>query len=87
MKCPICKKNMKWQEGLLTDHGDRDMTVGRYYCNPCRVSKKMQDSRGIKEGRKRAEEFKDIDVLDKRMLSLPTAVQIGILRERQKHRS
>jgi hypothetical protein len=84
MKCPICKESMKWKEGLLDGAGCRDMTTGRYYCIPCHVSGKMQDSRGIKEGRKRAKEFEGIDALDKRILMLPPPVQIGILRERQK---
>lgn len=86
MKCPLCKKPMKWKEGLLTDAGSRDMTVGRYYYpSPCNVSAKMQDSRGIKEGRKRAKEFEGVGATDQRILALPTSVQIGILRERQKY--
>jgi hypothetical protein len=77
---------MKWKEGLLDSAGCRDMTVGRYYCpSPCNVSAKMQDSRGVKEGRKRVKEFEGIDALDKRILCLPPPVQIGILRERQRH--
>ena len=84
MRCPICKKKMLWKEGLLDGGGSRDPAVGRYYCLPCGVAGKMTESRGIKEGRKRVNEFKGVDVLDKRMLALPTAVQIGILRERQK---
>lgn len=85
MKCPICKESMKWKEGLLTNTGGRDMTVGRYYCIPCHVSGKMQDSKGIKEGRKKAKEFENISAMDKRILRLSTAVQIGLLRERQKN--
>jgi hypothetical protein len=84
MKCPLCKEPMEWKEGLLTSDGARDVTTGRYYCRPCCVSMKMQDSRAIQEGRKKAKEFENIKWNDKRMLRLPTAVQIGILREKQK---
>jgi hypothetical protein len=75
---------MKWQEGLLTDAGSRDMTVGRHYCTPCKVNAKMQESRGIKKGRRLAKAYEGINCLDKRILCLPSAVQIGILRERAK---
>jgi len=82
-KCPICKKPMEWQEGLLSD-GHRDMTVGRYYCKPCKLAHKMQDSKGVIKGKKLAHEFIGVSAMDKRILALPTAVQIGLLRERHK---
>lgn len=85
MKCPVCKEPMKWKEGLLNDCAVRDMTVGRWYCIPCRLSGKAQDSRALKEGRKRAKGLEGISAFDKIITSLPTAVQIGILRERQKN--
>jgi len=83
LKCPKCKKKMDWKEGLLND-GIRDFTVGRYYCIPCRLNMKMTESLSIKEGRSLSKEFEGISVMDKRIRSLPVAVQIGLLRERQK---
>ena len=83
MKCPKCKKKMNWKEGLLKD-GFRDFTVGRYYCIPCRLNMKMTESLSIKEGRSLSKEFEGISAMDKRILSFPIAVQIGLLRERQK---
>jgi hypothetical protein len=83
MKCPICKEPMLWKEGLFND-GYRDMTVGRYYCTPCGVAAKMKESNGVRKGRKLLKELDGVDCLDKRITGLPNAVQIGLLRERQK---
>ena len=82
-KCPICKKPMSWQEGLLHD-GARNYSTGRYFCIPCRISGKMKDSRELRKGRKLAKNFKGISALDKRITRLSTAMQLGILRGRQR---
>jgi hypothetical protein len=74
---------MDWKEGLLND-GIRDLTVGRYYCVPCRLNMKMTESRAIRKGRQLSNKFDGISALDKRIRVLPVAVQIGLLRERQK---
>lgn len=87
MKCPECKKQMQWTEGLLNEAGNRDMTVGKHFCRGCRIYSKPVESKAVKRGRRLAKEFKDLPWNDKRMLSLPGAVQIGILRARQNPRS
>ncbi len=81
MKCPECKKTMKWQEGLLVD-GTRDMSFGRYYCLDCRIFAKSTESKGIRKGRKMAPELTGVHCMDKKITSQSTASQIGILRER-----
>ena len=84
MKCPECKKTMKWQEGLLRD-GHRNMTSGKYYCPDCNLYGKTKESKAVREGRKLAKELSKYPAMHKEITKYPVAVQIGILRERQKN--
>jgi hypothetical protein len=82
-KCPHCGENMTWMEGLLSDQGGFDVTVGRYCCKPCRITAKSQPSRDIQVGiiaakaKKRPFRWEDIT-------HLSVAEQIGILRHQQR---
>jgi len=82
MKCPDCKKEMKWIEGLLSDAGSRDMTYGRYACDDCRIYMNKQESRGLRIGKGLSlqNEFKDAQAMDKVITDLPGEQQIGFLR-------
>jgi len=82
-ECPECKRPMSWTEGLLSDSGVKDIVVGRYSCLSCRLSEKPQESKGVSVGRVMAHDLVGVDAMDKQITRLPTAVQIGILRERQ----
>jgi late competence protein required for DNA uptake (superfamily II DNA/RNA helicase) len=82
MECPRCKKEMRWQEGLLTDAGSRDGTVGKYYCLKCRVFGKAKEGRATRAGRKMAHGMVGVHVMDKEITKQGYATQIGILRER-----
>jgi hypothetical protein len=84
MKCPLCKNKMKWQEGLIRGDGHRDMTVGKYYCGECGVFSKSTESKATQTGRGMAKALKHYSAMSKKITGLPVAVQIGILRERQK---
>lgn len=83
MKCPECKKPMKWQEGLLTGSGERDMTVGRYYCSSCNLWSTQTESRGLRKGKKLAHKLKGVHAMDKRITKHSLEVQLGILRAKQ----
>jgi len=83
MKCPECKKPMKWKEGLLSESGHRDMSIGRYYCPNCKLCKTPEESKGIRKGRTMAHSLVGVRVMDKQITKQRCAIQIGILRERQ----
>jgi len=83
MKCPECKKEMKWQEGLLTDSGSRDKEVGRYYCMKCRIFARPKESKEVRKGRALAHELGVVNWNDKRLLAQSASAQIGYFREIQ----
>jgi len=83
MKCPECKKTMKWQEGLLDSSGSRDLTVGKHYCPHCNIFAAKTESRAIKKGRRMAQDLVGTHAMDKKITSEKGATQIGILRARQ----
>jgi len=76
--CPTCNHPMPWIEGLLTDSGQLNMLVGRYGC--CNVKMANKESIGLRQGRIMAAEYKNIPLIDPRIVALPFAVQLGIAR-------
>ncbi len=82
-KCPKCKKPMRWQEGLLTDSGSRDTTVGREYCSNCNLRGKPTESIAVSNGKRLAKNLRGVRAMDKRITQHSSATQIGILRALQ----
>lgn len=74
---------MTWMEGLLSDSGGLDVTLGRYCCKTCWITFKSQPSRAIQAGiraakaKKRPFRWEDIT-------HLSVAEQIGVLRHQQR---
>lgn len=83
-KCRHCKEPMTWIEGLRTIHGYPMMEFGRYACKNCKIHLQQKESRAVRKGRSIAKEYENENVFGKKMLSLPSMVQLGILRELQK---
>ena len=72
-KCPACGGRIRMSRG-------KSMKVGWNCTNCSAFSFAEHDHPDITKGKKMAPQFKGVPVMDRRMTSLPTNTQIGILR-------
>jgi len=83
-KCPVCGSKISWK----TVHGELGQPSYNGLCTKpgCNILLMDRETPQLTRGRNlERRELKGIDCMDKRITSLSCDVQIGILRERQKH--
>ena len=79
-KCPECNGSIDW----ITIHDVGGEPLYNGICHKCNIIFKSRETPELRRGRLMEKELRGVYVLDKRITSLPTDVQLGILRERHR---
>ena len=79
-KCPECNGSISW----ITIHGGLGQPLYNGICHKCNIVLRGRETPELRRGRLMEKELRGVFVMDERITSLPTDVQIGILRERHR---